>query len=54
MLCAGETEGGEDACQGDSGGPLMRLGSGNEPDELVGVVSWGYGVSAFSVFHTFI
>jgi trypsin len=54
MLCAGETRGGEDACQGDSGGPLMRLGSGNQQDELVGVVSWGYGVSAFSVFHTFI
>jgi len=43
MLCAGETSGGQDACQGDSGGPLMRLGSGNQQDELVGVVSWGYG-----------
>lgn len=43
MLCAGEDQGGEDACQGDSGGPLVRLGSGGEPDDLVGVVSWGYG-----------
>ncbi|KAI7815153.1 Serine protease [Rhyzopertha dominica] len=37
MLCAGATEGGQDACQGDSGGPLVC----NE--ELVGVVSFGYG-----------
>ncbi len=45
MLCAGERNGGEDACQGDSGGPLVRLGRNGEPDDLVGVVSWGYGVS---------
>ncbi len=45
MLCAGEKQGGEDACQGDSGGPLVRLGRNGEPDDLVGVVSWGYGVS---------
>jgi len=43
MLCAGERNGGEDACQGDSGGPLVRLGRNGEPDDLVGVVSWGYG-----------
>lgn len=43
MLCSGEDRGGEDACQGDSGGPLVRLGDGGQPDELVGVVSWGYG-----------
>lgn len=43
MMCAGERGGGEDACQGDSGGPLVRLGNGQKPDELVGVVSWGYG-----------
>jgi trypsin len=43
MMCAGEDRGGEDACQGDSGGPLVRLGERGEPDELVGVVSWGYG-----------
>ncbi len=45
MMCAGEDSGGEDACQGDSGGPLVRLGEEGKPDELVGVVSWGYGVS---------
>lgn len=45
MLCAGEDNGGEDACQGDSGGPLVRKdGNGHT---LVGVVSWGYGVSNF-------
>lgn len=45
MLCAGEDAGGEDACQGDSGGPLVRLGANSDgsADELVGIVSWGYG-----------
>lgn len=38
MLCAGFTEGGQDACQGDSGGALV-----NEAGEAVGVVSWGIG-----------
>lgn len=38
MVCAGYTQGGQDACSGDSGGPLVD-GSGT----LVGVVSWGSG-----------
>ena len=45
MLCAGEDNGGEDACQGDSGGPLVRKDGSDHT--LVGVVSWGYGVSNF-------
>lgn len=45
MLCAGEDNGGEDACQGDSGGPLVSKDGSDHT--LVGVVSWGYGVSNF-------
>ncbi|ETN60642.1 trypsin [Anopheles darlingi] len=37
QICAGFRNGGKDACQGDSGGPLVAN------DQLVGVVSWGYG-----------
>ncbi|KAM7344108.1 transmembrane protease serine 9-like [Cochliomyia hominivorax] len=36
-ICAGFEEGGVDACRGDAGSPLLV----NE--EVVGVVSWGYG-----------
>ncbi|XP_052872166.1 trypsin delta-like [Anopheles cruzii] len=34
-ICAGER--GRDACQGDSGGPLVHQ------NQVIGVVSWGYG-----------
>jgi len=37
MICAGVADGGLDACQGDSGGPLVVN------NQLVGIVSWGYG-----------
>ncbi len=43
MLCAADV--GEDSCQGDSEGPLIFRGNyehGSE-DNLVGVVSWGFG-----------
>lgn len=39
MMCAGYGAGGKDACQGDSGGPFFA----DNGEELVGVVSWGYG-----------
>ncbi|XP_023031153.1 trypsin I-P1 [Drosophila willistoni] len=37
QVCAGYMTGGIDACQGDSGGPLACN------DQLVGIVSYGYG-----------
>jgi len=43
MLCAADV--GEDGCQGDSGGPLIVQGNdeNGSTDNLVGVVSWGFG-----------
>lgn len=41
MLCADAS--GKDSCQGDSGGPLIHLGDSYQDDELVGVISWGFG-----------
>ena len=35
----------QDACQGDSGGPLVRSHS----IELLGLVSYGYGILLFSM-----
>ena len=42
MICAGDSNGGEDSCQGDSGGPLIMTNSDGDY-ELIGIVSWGYG-----------
>ncbi len=47
MLCAGVSDGSQDACNGDSGGPLVSK-SGPDRDGIeyhthVGVVSWGIG-----------
>ena len=42
MICAGDSNGGEDSCQGDSGGPLIMTNDDDEY-ELIGIVSWGYG-----------
>ena len=42
MICAGDSNGGEDSCQGDSGGPLIMTNDDGE-HELIGIVSWGYG-----------
>eukprot|EP00550_Attheya_septentrionalis_P005179 CAMPEP_0198286206 /NCGR_PEP_ID=MMETSP1449-20131203/5342_1 /TAXON_ID=420275 /ORGANISM="Attheya septentrionalis, Strain CCMP2084" /LENGTH=716 /DNA_ID=CAMNT_0043983877 /DNA_START=111 /DNA_END=2261 /DNA_ORIENTATION=+ len=43
MICAADLN--EDSCQGDSGGPLVAAKGTGDPadDELIGVVSWGYG-----------
>ncbi|XP_021712427.1 trypsin-4, partial [Aedes aegypti] len=40
MLCAGFTEGGQDACKGDSGGPLVCNKT------LTGIISWAIGCAS--------
>ena len=45
-MCAGSS--GKDACQGDSGGPFTVKSSSTNQNDLVGVVSWGYGCAAVS------
>ena len=48
MVCAGSS--GKDSCQGDSGGPFTVKSSSTSQHDLVGVVSWGYGCAAVSIF----
>ena len=48
MMCAGSS--GKDSCQGDSGGPFTVKSSSTSQHDLVGVVSWGYGCAAVSIF----
>merc|ERR1712038_976328 len=48
MVCAGSS--GKDACQGDSGGPFTVKSSSTSQHDLVGVVSWGYGCAADSLY----
>ena len=38
MICAGDSNGGEDSCQGDSGGPLIMTNDEGEY-ELIGIVT---------------
>lgn len=45
QLCAGEDTGSMSACNGDTGGPVRSEVDGS----LVGIVSWGFGNSFFSI-----